>query len=135
ENQILPAGAPLRKYFLQWSEQAAANYHKVADDLEAKRAVKTLSEPEAALLLSALFALAEVRYGLGEYPEAWRLYDSLASRYQQQYEGLVALKALWTCVLNPPEKDYLDRARKILERTRVTLNNLPDSIFRDRPPA
>ncbi len=135
ENQIQPASTslPFRKHFVQLSEQAAANYQKVADDLEAHRALRALNETEMALLWSALYALADVRYGLGEYPDSWRLYDSLASRYQQQYEGLVALKSLWNCALNPPEKGYLERARDVLERTRITLNRLPDSIFRDRP--
>jgi tetratricopeptide (TPR) repeat protein len=141
EMQIQPLAAPfaieVRPHFhrteKQWLEKAAASYQKVIDDLEVKRAAGTLTDAEAVLLRNSYFFLADTRYALGDYTAACDMYQALASRYQQQYEGLVALKQLWLCALNPPEKGYIERLRSALERTRDMLNKLPDAVFRGQP--
>src|SRR5581483_7581060 len=79
-------------------------------------------------------SLADTQFYLGQYEAASYRYDTLASRYQQQYEGLVALKELYNChVLHLQDPKHLDLALATLDRLRVTLHNLPDSILRDRP--
>jgi tetratricopeptide (TPR) repeat protein len=123
-----------RQYVL-WLETAAANYQKLKDDLETRRASGAMTGPESKMLLQALFELAECRFDRGQYAEAIRLYEDLASRYQGQVEGLIALKQLFRCelVAIPLDKAQLDKALGTLQRSRLFLETLGDSAFANRP--
>jgi len=123
------------KQHLRYLEQAAANFQKVADDLEAQRAVNALNEGESEFLMLALFRLADTRSELGETRQAIYMYDSLASRYQQQYEGLTAIRQLFLCqaALTDQGKTYVKEAHDTLKRGKQILNQLPDAIFKGRP--
>jgi tetratricopeptide (TPR) repeat protein len=120
------------RQYNQWLEKSAAQYQKLADDLEARQAAAPLPEAEAALLRQSLFALAADRFDLGSYDEAIRLYNNLAHRYQHQVEGLWAVKQLWFCYIvpNPPDTE---KAQATLQRAHILLNNLEDTAFQGRP--
>jgi tetratricopeptide (TPR) repeat protein len=119
-----------------WLEQAAANYGKVVDDLEARRMTGSLSETEVVLLRDALFRQAQCRSDQGLYDEAARLYESLASRYQQSFDGFFALKQLYRCQMQviPLDRAQLGKARATLGRARMMLSALDDSAFHNRLP-
>jgi TolA-binding protein len=130
----LPMGRELnfqehyRKHYGIWLEQAAANYQKLVDDLEARRMAGSLSQGEEKLLRDALFNLAQCRFDRGQYEEAAQLFDGLASRFEQTYDGFVALKQLYRCrILVIPWQ--VDKALAVLDRARTMLNGLNDSAF------
>jgi len=125
------------KHYTIWLEKAAANYQKLVDDLEAKRMKGSLTDAETLLLRNSLFRLAACRFDRGQYDEATRLYDGLASRYQQSCDGFLALKQLYMCqvMVVPLDKPQRDRARATLQRARALLNGLDDSAFQNRPPS
>jgi len=124
-----------QRQHLLYLEQAAANFQKVADDLEARRAVNALNEGDTALLMAALFRLAATRSEQGETLQAIHMYDSLASRYQQQYEGLTAIRQRFLCqaALTDQGKAYVKEAQDTLKRGKRILDQLPDAIFKGRP--
>ena len=142
ERQQPHAGDPpdmlehYRKQYAFYLDQAATNYQKVIDALEARRMTGPLAESETSLLRDALFLLAQCRFDRGQYEEAARLNDALAARFQQSYDAFLALKQLYGCQLLvvPLDKPQRDKARATLQRARVLLNRLDDSAFRDRPP-
>ena len=136
-----PGGASMRHNLLQynlWLEKGAAQYQKVADDLDALRASRALSEPEKTLFMESLFGVANCRFDLGAHQEsirldeAIRLYDSLANRYQHQVEGLAAVKQLWYCYLVAVPADT-DKARATVKRAAIMLKDLDERTFRGRP--
>jgi hypothetical protein len=122
------------KQYTFWMEKAASQFQMVADNLAAHRSAES-QNPDAALLLKALFAHADCRFELHQYGEAARLYDDLAQRYVNRYEALVALKQLWSCYVLPPPLDQLQLKNAIgtLRRTTEVLGALPDSVFKGRP--
>jgi tetratricopeptide (TPR) repeat protein len=119
----------LKQYRL-WLEKAAANYQKLASDLEARRAKISLSGADSALLAQALFGVANCRLDLGAYDEAIRLYDNLANRYQHQTEGLIAARRLYWCYLADISSDPLHQnARASLERVKLLFYSLDERAF------
>ncbi|HEV3083495.1 MAG TPA: tetratricopeptide repeat protein [Gemmataceae bacterium] len=113
-----------------WLEKAAANYQKLADDLETRRVQARLSADENAILAQALFGVANCRFDLGDYDRAIRLYDSLANRYQHQVEGLIAARRLFWCYLGNFDQDPQHyKAQASLERVQVLLNSLDDKAW------
>jgi tetratricopeptide (TPR) repeat protein len=107
-------------------EQAAAQYQKLADDLEGIRVNRTLAPEEETILCQAHFAFAECRFDLGKFEEALRLYNALAERYRHRLGELTALRHIWQChgVLFQPEQ-----VRTTLARLRVALNEMPNTAF------
>src|SRR5205807_1001787 len=95
-------------------------------------AARALSKSGEILLKQAFFALADCRFYLREYDEAIRLYDGLASRYQHEYESLVALRQLWRCYVIPADKTYWSKADATLQRARAVLNEMGDAVFQGR---
>jgi hypothetical protein len=123
-----------QKQAIYWLEKAAGNFQKLANDLEAKPA-NSLTPTEAVILRKALFAQADCRFELHHFSEAARLYDSLAGRYNQQYEGLVALEQLWCCytLLGETDRSQLKLAFATLERAQFDLRALDETVFLGRP--
>jgi tetratricopeptide (TPR) repeat protein len=139
EFQSLRPGEPLdtqphyRRQYVLWLETAAANYQKLFDDLEARRSVGLLTAVEAKMLQHALFELAECRFDRGQYDEAVRLYENIASRYQNQVEGLIALRQVYRCHLIMTDKTQLEKAFATLQRARIFLDGLGDGAFEASP--
>src|SRR5207245_951136 len=102
---------------------------------EARRMTAPLSESDTVLLRDSLFLLAQCRFDRGQYDEAARLNDALATRFQQSYDGFLALKQLYGCqvMVVPLDKPQRDKARATLQRGHALLNALDDSAFRNRP--
>jgi tetratricopeptide (TPR) repeat protein len=117
------------KYY-EWLKKEADCYQTLADDLEAQRPARPLSETEALILRQSLFAVAACRFNLGNYDEAIRLYDNLARRFQNQVEGLYAVKDLFDIYML---RGDLVKAKATLERFRLLLDALDDSAFQGRP--
>jgi tetratricopeptide (TPR) repeat protein len=123
-----------RKQFKVWLEKAGANYQKLIDDLEARQTTGPISEAEATLLRQVQFALAACRFDEGNYDEAIRLFDKLARRYENQVEGLRAVRDLYGCfVAMAPSASSLKNAEATLQRAIMMLNNLDESAFKGLP--
>jgi tetratricopeptide (TPR) repeat protein len=109
-----------------WMQMAAAHYTKLADDLSALRASRTLNPTEEGSLRQAGFALAECRFEAGDYQGAIRLYEDLVTRYPHRVEALTALKQITRCywVQRDP-----NNAAETIKRIQTMLKDLPDSAF------
>lgn len=107
-------------------ERAAGQYQKLVQDLEGIATHRTLTADEASILRQAQFEYAECRFDLGKFEEALRLYNSLADRYRQQLEELIALRHVWQChgVLFQPEQ-----SRTTLERIQTAMQEMPMTAF------
>lgn len=129
--------AHYRQQYSVLLQRAAANYQKLTDDLEARSATTPLTPAETAIYRQAMLARADCRFNLGQFDEAVRLYDQIATRCRRDVDGLLALRELWRCYAVQIQKDRnnVDLARATLERIRITLNSLDDSAFQDRPEA
>jgi tetratricopeptide (TPR) repeat protein len=117
-----------------WLEKAVGNFQKLANDLDARPA-NSLTPAEAVYLRKALFAQADCHFELHHFSEAARLYHSLARRYPRQYEELVALEQLWYCytLLGETDRSRLKEADATLQRARIALDALDESVFLGRP--
>ena len=117
--------------------QAADNFQKLVDELQARQAAAPLQENDATLLRQARFALAECRFDLGLYTDAIPVYISLENQCEHQVEGLLAQKQLCLCYLAAmsPDKpqENLDLAAKTLERMRALFDQLDGAAFQGRP--
>lgn len=113
-------------------EQAAASYEKVRDDLLAKRASKSLTPFEATTLVKTQFNLAECRFDRGQFDEAIQTYNRLATDYQKQIEGLMALQQLYRCymIIVPPN---IEGAYATVSRAREMMETMGDDAFRGFP--
>jgi tetratricopeptide (TPR) repeat protein len=110
-------------------ERAALQYQKLAQDLEAIAAKRSLSAEEEATLRQSLFAYADCRFDLGRpeaVREALRLYNQLADRYHGQIEELYALRHVWQChgILQ-----QFQQARTTIDRVRTALKEMPAAAF------
>ncbi|MBY0525022.1 MAG: tetratricopeptide repeat protein [Gemmataceae bacterium] len=105
----------------KYLETAAGHYQKLVEDIESLQVKQTLSREQEAILGQSRFAVADCRFDLGQYNQALVLYNVLAKRYQNQVEGLVALKHAWQChcVMFQPDlaRGTLDRIRSALPST------------------
>lgn len=114
----------------QWLEQAAAGFQGLADELEAKGRSKALSDKDRAMLRSALFGAADLRFDLNDFPEALRRYQLLQEKYPKQVEGLIACQRIWRCVgvmVETPEQAKAVRATAIvaIKRAQDDLDSMP----------
>lgn len=122
-----------RRLFASWLEMAAAQLHKVIDDLQARQAVAPLTEADATLLRHARFLLADCRFHQGLFTEAIPLYIGLANECHQHVEGLVALRELYFCYSQLTNEENRTLALHTLKEIRQTLNELDDAAFQNRP--
>ena len=117
------------RYLLDFAE---AKFTKLTEDIQAKRAGGTaLTEFEADLLRRALFDLADCLSDHSKYEPARQIYARLAADYQEQIEGVDALKRLYYSytVINPPDRV---KAAEALNRLELLLKALPDAVFSGR---
>jgi tetratricopeptide (TPR) repeat protein len=107
-------------------EKATLQYQKLAQDMEAIAANRSLNAEEAQVLCQAQFAFAECRFDLGKFDESLRLYNTLADGYHGQLAELIALRHVWQChsVLFQPEQ-----SRTTLERIRTAIKEMPSAAF------
>jgi TolA-binding protein len=113
-------------------EGAEAKFSKLTEDIQAKRAGgAALTEFETDLLRRALFDLADCFVDHGKYEAARQTYERLAADYQEQIDGVEALKRLFYSytVTNPPDRV---KAADALSRQELVLKALPDSAFAGR---
>lgn len=109
-----------------WLEQAALTYQELADDLESRTETQPLSTVEQALLRKAIFAAADLRFDLNDFPEALRRYQVLLGKYRKQIEGLVACQRIWRLcgvMVETPEQ-----ARKAREATLTAVNQIKEDL-------
>jgi tetratricopeptide (TPR) repeat protein len=142
ENRNRGPSAPFRdvtdghhyKQYVYWQKKAEANYLKLVDDLEALQAARGLAEADATMLRQARFALADCEFDSGNFDEAIRLYNNLARQYQNQVDGLRAVRSLYQCFVVRIPPDPIN-AHATLQRAREMLNNLDDNAFAGQPPS
>lgn len=107
----------------KYLELALEQYQKLVTDLDALKARSTLVGEQEALLRQSRFAAADCQFDLGRYAPALEVYADLARLYQNQVEGLLALRHIWQChgMLFQP-----DQSRQTLDRIRSTI---PSTTF------
>jgi tetratricopeptide (TPR) repeat protein len=146
---VSPIMEPIRqrshRQYQSWLEEAAAQYEKIIDDLDARRAsAGPLPEAEATLLRKALFELADCRFDRGDYDEAELIYQSLVDRYPDQIHALKALYRLFQCHLlqmtgpdgrtNPVVfRQQQELCHETLKKARSLMNRLDDAAFPEQP--
>lgn len=102
-------------------------FELIESDLLARDKNGKLNDQDRVLLRQASFAVAECYFYLEDFTEAVRRYIDLRTRYERQFEELVALSQLWQCYhlyLNEPEK-----AAAAVASIRIVLKTLPDTAF------
>jgi hypothetical protein len=110
----------------RYLEMAASHFQKLSDDCSTLAGQRTLTAEEETTARQTAFAVGECRFDLGQFDEALRLYETLARRYRGQVEELIALRHVWQC---HGVKFQTDQAKKMIERIRAALKELPNSAF------
>jgi tetratricopeptide (TPR) repeat protein len=133
-----------RQQYTWWMEKAAASYQKLVDDLEVRRKTAPLQGYDAIIYRDSLFFLAEIRFEMGQYADAERLFKEIADRFATELDGLRARKRLFDSYIQlltqpPPNTDYivfkdaceryLTEAAQTLKQARALLEELSDTAF------
>lgn len=108
----------MRAQRLKYLEMARDQYQKLVADLDALTATRPLSGDEENIVRLARFAVADCQFDLGHYAQSLEIYTDLSRRYQNQVEGLIALRHVWQC---HGMLSQTDQVRATLERIRATI--------------
>jgi tetratricopeptide (TPR) repeat protein len=111
--------ASLKRERDDWLERGAVSYQQLAEDLDSRALQQPLGSWETALLRKARFAVADIRFDMGQYTDAIRRYQEIVRVYRRQLGGLVACLRLYRCCAVPFD-DPAD-SRRIQDIARVTV--------------
>lgn len=109
-----------------WVEMAATQLQTLSAGLTTTKKTRPLTADEESMARQAAFAFAECQFDLGQYAEALRLYEELATRYRNQVDGLLALRCVWQLhglQFQP------NQARRALDGIKESLAQMPDDAF------
>ena len=108
----------IRAERLKYLDMARDQYQKLVEDLNALQEKQALTNEEEAIVRQARFAVADCQFDLGRYAPALEIYSDLGRRYQNQVEGLIALRHVWQC---HGMMDHPAKARAALDQVRATI--------------
>jgi tetratricopeptide (TPR) repeat protein len=132
QSSLLTKGPELARMIINRSDkldEAAVEFDLVVHNIQGRRADGVhLTDFENNLLLKSLFALAECKFDRSHFDDARAVYERLAVDYQEQVEGLEALKQICLSYQAsfPPDPA---KGLETLARMEQRLNALPDSVF------
>ncbi|MBL8799613.1 MAG: hypothetical protein JNM56_37365 [Planctomycetia bacterium] len=110
----------------RYLELAAGHFQKLSEDYSALGGQRPLTAEEDSMARLTAFAVGECQFDLGRFDEALGHYEALSRRYRGQVEELIALRHVWQC---HGVKFQPDQARRLIERIRAALKELPSSAF------
>jgi tetratricopeptide (TPR) repeat protein len=112
---------------------AIEKYQEVSDDLCKRGDSKLLSPQDDWLLWQAQLLHAGCRHSFGEYGEAQKLYQQLATRYQGKAQELYALHGVAGCYWARNGAGDGAKARQVVDEIRAKLAKLGDPDLKIGP--
>jgi tetratricopeptide (TPR) repeat protein len=122
-----------------WIDQAQSTYQELADDLELRAKTAPLSPRNQELLRQATMLSADCLLELPDsVAQCMPKYKTIAQRYRQHLEGLVATARLcecWRLAQSDPKLavEALEEARAAVAAALEHLKEMPDTVFEGPP--
>jgi TolA-binding protein len=112
-------------------DRAISAFLVLVNNIQAKREGAKLTPAETDLLRKGLFALGECYFEHGQYKQARHILERFAADYADRIESYDALRLLHDSYVADNPANFA-KALEMLAEMERTLNNLPDSAFKDR---